>query len=108
MALGGVPSTQKKCMTIVAGLISKEELMRGTNADLWSLAWGPLRSDLGWEVQWLPSHHSDCEAVAAGISHEDWLGNDKADQAAKRQSHAADAGPDLVVHLTLGVLELFA
>ncbi len=70
--------------------------MRSTNANLWSLAWGPLRSDLGWGVQWLPSHHSASEAAAAGISHKDWLGNDKAGQAAKRQAHAVDASPELL------------
>ena len=78
-------------MRIQCGLISKEELLRGTNADMWSLAWGPLRSGLGWEVECVPSHFSCNEAAAAGVSHEDWLGNDKANQAAKVQAHAADA-----------------
>ncbi len=51
---------------------------------------------LGWQAQWLHSHHACSEAAAAGISHEDWLGNDKADQAAKMQAHAAAASPALL------------
>ena len=87
---------RKKARRIMAGLISQEQLLKSTNADLWSLAWDPLRSGLGWEVEWVPSHHSCTEAAAAGVSHEDWLGNDKADQAAKVQAHVADASPALL------------
>ncbi len=50
----------------------------------------PLRSQLGWTVEWLPSHSSLQEALAAGMSEDDWRGNDLADAAAKAGAHRHD------------------
>ena len=81
---------QRKCAGIQHGSISREELGKGTNADLWVRVWEPLRSQPGWTVEWLPSHRSLQEALAAGMSQEDWHGNDLADAAAKAEAHAHD------------------
>ena len=56
---------QRKCTGIQNGSISREELGKGTNADLWVKVWEPLRTQLGWTVEWLPSHCSLEEALAA-------------------------------------------
>ena len=52
--------------------------------------WEPLRSQPGWTVEWLPSHQSLLDALAAGMCEEDWHGNDLADAAAKAEAHAHD------------------
>ena len=87
---------QQRCKAILDGRISKEELHRCTNADLWAQVWGPLRSGSGWQVEWLPSHRSFSDAAAAQVSYEDWLGNFKADEAAKALAHSLDASPQLL------------
>jgi len=84
-----------KCIRIIEGLITKQELLRGANADLWGRCWGPLRSQAGWQFAWLPSHRTEAEAVAAGIEAEDWRGNAMADAAAKAKAREADLSPDL-------------
>ena len=81
---------QRKCTGIQNGSISREELGKGTNADLWVKVWEPLRTQLGWTVEWLPSHCSLQEALATGMSQEDWHGNDLADAAAKAEAHRHD------------------
>jgi ribonuclease HI len=81
---------QRKCASIQCGSITREELGKGTNADLWARAWEPLRGPQGWTVQWLPSHRSLPEALAAGVSQEDWHGNDLADAAAKEEARRHD------------------
>ena len=81
---------QRKCVGIQDGSISREELGRGTNANLWAQVWEPLRSQPGWTVEWLPSHQSLLDALAAGMCEEDWRGNDLADAAAKAEAHAHD------------------
>ncbi len=55
-----------------------------------------LRSVPWWTFEWLPSHRSKAEAAAAGLSQEDWLGNEKADEAAKAQARAVDISPLLL------------
>ncbi len=55
-----------------------------------------LRSVPGWTFEWLPSHRPEAEASPAGLSQEDWLGNEKADEAAKAQTRAVDVSPLLL------------
>ena len=86
----------RKCTGILNGTISREELGKGTNADLWAKVWEPLRSQPGWAVEWLPSHCSLQEALAAGISQDDWHGNDLADAAAKAEAHSHDLATDVL------------
>ena len=81
---------QRKCASIQCGSITREELGKGTNADLWARVWEPLRFQKGWTVEWLPSHRSLPEALAAGVSQEDWHGNDLADAAAKAEARRHD------------------
>jgi hypothetical protein len=66
------------------------------NCDLWALVWEPLRSQPGWEVQWIPSHNSLEEAFAAGMSNDDWHGNFFADEAAKAEARARDLSQGLL------------
>ncbi len=55
-----------------------------------------LRNTPGWTFKWLPSHRSEAEATAAGVSQEDRLGNEQADEAAKAQARAVDISPLLL------------
>ncbi len=68
----------------------------GATADLWWEVWQALRKEPGWTFEWLPSHRSQAETAAAGLSQEDWLGNERADEAAKAQARAADVSPLLL------------
>ena len=87
---------QRKCTGIQNGSISREELSKGTNAELWAQAWKPLRSQRGWTVEWLPSHRSLQEALAAGMSQEDWHGNALADETAKAEARRHDLPAELL------------
>ena len=89
-------SVYNKCIRIKAGDISKEELLRSRNADLWGRCWGPLRSEADWQFEWMPSHNTEAEAASAGVSPADWLGNAKADEAAKAKAKEADLSPQLL------------
>ena len=89
-------SVYNKCMSIQGGHMSKEEVLRSRNADLWGLCWGHLRSEAGWQFEWMPSHSTEAEASASGVSEADWLGNAKADEAAKTKAKEADINPQLL------------
>ena len=90
MILTDCEGVQRTCVGMQDGSISCEELGRGTKVDLWVQVWEPLRSRPGWTVEWLPSHQSLLDALAAGMCEEDWHGNDFADAAAKAEAHAHD------------------
>ena len=62
----------------------------------WWQVWQVLRELPGWTFEWLPSHRSQAEATAAGVSQDDWLGNEQADEAAKAQAWAMDNSPLLL------------
>jgi hypothetical protein len=86
----------KKCLAIQRGLIPKETVLKGASADLWWEVWQVLSSRAGWSFQWLPSHRSESEAMAAGRMLEDWLGTGKADDVAKAHAKAMDISPQLL------------
>jgi hypothetical protein len=44
----------------------------------------------------MPSHSTEAEASASGVSEADWLGNAKADEAAKTKAKEADINPQLL------------
>ena len=85
-----------KCVAILRGQVPMEAVLKGANADLWWEVWQALRKVPGWTFDWLPSHRSLAEAAAAGLSAEDWLGKERADDAAKAQARAADISPLLL------------
>ncbi len=58
-------------------------MLKGTTADPWWEVWQALSSQPVWAFEWLPSHRSEAEVMAAGVLQEVWLGNDKANEAAK-------------------------
>ena len=87
---------KKKHMAILRGQVPKEAVLKGANADLWWEVWRGLRSVPGWTFEWLPSHRSQAEATAARVSQDDWLGNERADEAAKAQARAVDISPLLL------------
>ena len=88
--------TKRKCQAIQAGRIPKEWVFRGVNADLWAEVWGILRSNRSWKFEWMASHKSEGEALAAGVPLEAWVGNVKADEAAKAQARLMDIEPHLL------------
>ena len=60
---------KKKCEAIQRGQVPKETVLKGANVDLWWEVWQVLRKVPGWTFEWLPSHRSESEAMAAGLSH---------------------------------------
>ena len=60
------------------------------------LCWGPLHSEADWQFEWMPSHNTEADAASAGVSPADWLGNAKADEAAKAKAKEADLSPQLL------------
>ena len=44
-------SVFRKCISIQGGHITKEQLLRSRNADLWGLCWAHLRSNEGWQFE---------------------------------------------------------
>ena len=73
----------RKCEAIRNGLCTKERLLRGTNADLWEPVWEALKANQNWSFEWVPSHKSEEEAAATGISQDTWRGNEMADKTAQ-------------------------
>ena len=86
----------RKCEAIRMAMITKERLLRGVNADLRVLVWEVLQAGQTWSFEWVPSHKSEEEAIAAGIAQETWHGNGLADEAAKAQARAADIPPQVL------------
>ncbi len=55
-----------------------------------------LRREPGWSFEWLPSHRTQAEALAASLSQDEWLGNETPGGAAKAQPRAIDICPLLL------------
>ncbi len=84
---------KKRHVATQRGQVPKGTVLKGANADLWWQVWQVLRRAPGWTFEWLPSHRSQAEAMAAGLPQEDWLGSEQADEATQAQARVVDISP---------------
>jgi hypothetical protein len=78
------------CMARCAGGLPPAALLDSPNGDLWRLLLRPF------PVRWVKAHLSAAQAVVAGVSESDRLGNDAADKACSGLAICNNPGPLLV------------
>jgi hypothetical protein len=78
------------CMARCAGGLPPAALLDSANGDLWRLLLRPF------PVRWVRAHLTTAQAVEAGVSERDRLGNDAADIACSRLATNSNPGPHLI------------